>query len=245
MAAVAGKLRTKPFLVGSPFFKGGSVFKCTNVYTTRFVHLRMQGDEVYAPKSLFRLFIGVSLVALLTVSVLATGQARDALSDGSSDLGVLHWQGNGLRLEMAPLSHDQVRSFFAARGFDALAVDHIVKEGCVFRSAIGNQASDPAAPHITIDQSEWRLFVNADVRKLRTRADWQPLWQRLNVETAPRVAFKWALFPPHQEFASADYNWGMITFGLAPGTRFDLEVVWREGTERRVKLFKNVECAKQ
>lgn len=181
------------------------------------------------------------------VSAVAPGHAQDTRCGETGDLDpdVLRWQGGGLCLETAPLSHDLVRSFFAGRGFDTVAVEHIIQDGCVFRSAIGHQASEPTAAAITIDQNEWRLFVDGDVRKLRTRADWQSVWQNLNVETTPRVAFKWALFPPYQEFEPADYNWGMITFGLAPGTRFDLEVVWREGAERRVKLFKNLECAQR
>jgi|GEM_PF-2185619 len=205
----------------------------------------MQGDEVSALKSMFRRLSPAFLLAVLMVSAVSFGHAQDTRCGETGDLGpdVLRWQGGGLCLETASLSHDLVRSFFAGRGFDATAVDLIIQDGCVFRSAIGHQGDDPAAPPITIDQSAWRLVVDGDVRKLRTRADWQPVWRRLNVETAPRVAFKWALFPSFQEFAPADYNWGMITFGLAPGTRFDLEVVWREGAERRVKLFKNLECA--
>ena len=153
-----------------------------------------------------------------------------------------------MRLETAALVHDQVRGFFIGRGFDDAGVNVLVNEACLFRSAIGNAATDPNASHITIDQSEWSLFVEGEggeARKLRTRADWQPVWDRMGVDVEQRVAFKWALFPPQQQFAPTDYNWGMITFGLPPGTRFDLEIVWHEGEHKRTKRFKGMECAKQ
>lgn len=159
--------------------------------------------------------------------------------------GVFRWEGEGLRIETQALVHDQVRGFFIGRGFDEAGVNVLVNEACLFRSAIGNQALDPKAPHITINQREWRIFVGDEEHKLRTRKDWQPVWDRLNVDTEQRVAFKWALFPQTQEFAPTDYNWGMITFGLAPGTRFDLEIVWREGEQKRTKRFEGMECAKQ
>lgn len=168
-----------------------------------------------------------------------------AQETGLDGPGVFRWQGDGLRLETAALVHDQVRGFFIGRGFDDAGVNTLVNEACLFRSAIGNGATDPKAPIVTIDQRDWRVFVNGQAHKLRTRNDWAPVWDRLGVEMEQRVAFKWALFPPQQEFKPADYNWGMITFGLPPGTRFDLDVVWHEGEAKRTKRFKGMECAQK
>lgn len=168
--------------------------------------------------------------------------AQDANLEGPD---VHRWNGHGLRIETAALSHDQVRGFFIGRGFNEVGVNALIDEGCMFRSAIGNDATDPDALHLTIHQDEWRLFVDGEERKLRTRADWLPVWDRLGVDVEQRVAFKWALFPETQIFAPTDYNWGMITFGLPPGTRFDLELVWHEGKIKRTKRFQGMECAKQ
>jgi len=184
-------------------------------------------------------------VAFLFSALVLTSASASSQETGLDGPGVFRWQGDGLRLETAALVHDQVRGFFIGRGFDAKGVDVLVNEACLFRSAIGNASTDPAAPDITIDQSEWRIFVNGGERELRTRSDWDPVWDRLNVGIEQRVAFKWALFPPEQQFKPTDYNWGMLTFGLPPGTRFDLEVVWHEGDHKRSKRFEGMECAKQ
>lgn len=186
-----------------------------------------------------------ALLAMFTAGFVLPSQAQET---GLVGPDVFRWQGDGLKLETAALVHDQVRGFFIGRGFDEAGVQTLVDEACLFRSAIGHDATDPQAPHTIIDQSEWRIFVHGDdgpPRKLRTRSDWEPVWDLLNVDMEQRVAFKWALFPPEQQFATNDYNWGMITFGLAPGTKFDLEITWRQGEEKRAKRFEGMECAAQ
>ncbi|MCW8914816.1 MAG: hypothetical protein OQK24_03065 [Magnetovibrio sp.] len=184
----------------------------------------------------------ILLTLFAVLGMTAPALAQEAGLEGP---GVYRWKGDGLRIETQALVHDQVRGFFTGRGFGDAGLDVLVNEGCFFRSSIGNEATNPKAPHITINQSEWRIFVDGEERKLRTRADWLPVWDRLGVDVEQRVAFKWALFPTTQEFAPNDYNWGMITYGLAPGTRFDLELVWHQGGEKRTMRFEGMECAKQ
>ncbi len=178
----------------------------------------------------------------LSLSAVSPVMAQEAGLEGP---GVFRWKGDGFRIETQALVHDQVRGFFTGRGFDEAGLSILVNEACLFRSSIGNAETDPNAPGITIDQNDWRIFVGGEERKLRTRSDWPPVWDRLGVDVEQRVAFKWALFPAYQEFAPNDYNWGMITFGLAPGTQFDLEIVWRQDGEKRTKRFEGMECAKQ
>ena len=36
---------------------------------------------------------------------------------------------------------------------------------------------------------------------------------------------------------------GMVTFGLAPGSRFDLEVKWRQKDQTRSLRFDGMRCA--
>lgn len=196
--------------------------------------------------------LGLVAVPGLVAAVLVVGWASRAEAQGApeelqtptSETAVWRWQADGLRFETAALPPDRVRSFMAARGFGEAARDLVIDEGCIFRSAIGNLSSTPGAPQITLDQREWRVFVNGEVRRLRMRPDWPAVWDRLNVAKSPRVAFNWALFPPQQRFAPVDYNWGLLSFGLQPGTRFDVEIVWREGDQRRTARFENLECAK-
>lgn len=182
-------------------------------------------------------------IAAILTAFLTSGSAG-AQETGLEGPGVFRWNADGLRLETAALVHDQVRGFFIGRGFDERGIDVLLSEACLFRSAIGNSATAANAPDVHIDQSEWRVHVNGETRPIRRRLDWTAVWDRLGVGTEQRVAFKWALFPPRQTFKPNDYNWGMITMGLPPGTRFDLDVVWHVGDQKHVHRFAGMECAK-
>ncbi len=151
----------------------------------------------------------------------------------------------GLSLELAPLTLDQTRAFFIGRGFDPAAADAIARDGCVFRSNIGNRVDDPAGPATEIDLALWRVDAGAGWRPLRLKEDWMRQWDAAHPGGRAAVAFRWALFPTRQTFGPGDYNWGMITFGLAPGTGFDLDVRWRSGGEAHGRILRRLRCAAQ
>ncbi len=157
---------------------------------------------------------------------------------------VIRWQGDGLRLEMAALSREQIEAFFIGRGFEPAAAVVISADGCVFRSNIGQLSDRPDALPLTSDLAAWRVSVNGVRYELRTRNDWAPVWQEKRIAPGPRTAFRWALFPTLQTFGPTDYNWGMITFGQPPGTRFDLKIAWRTGKALHETKFTGLECSK-
>ena len=78
---------------------------------------------------------------------------------------------------------------------------------------------------------------------MKTREDWRGEWEALGVPQSARIAFEWALYPTEQQYRPGDYNWGMSAMDLAPGTRFDLEVVWHQHGERRSTVIRGMECA--
>ncbi len=154
-------------------------------------------------------------------------------------LPVRRWSKGALSGELQPLLFDQTRAFFSARGFGNKTAETLVQNGCVFRSSIGNRGDGPTA---ALDLSDWRVETRDGSGRPKLRSDWDPEWQAAGVGSQARIAFRWALFPDAQAFAPGDYNWGMITFGLAPGTRFDLVITWTEdGNVRETKLG-GLEC---
>ena len=151
---------------------------------------------------------------------------------------------NGLKLELAPLPPDTVRAFFMGRGFGSKHADHLVATGCVFRSAIGSSRQQANAPPVTTDLAQWRILrPGRPAAVLKTREQWQEEWRQRGLDEDARVAFYWALFPTRQTFAAGDYNWGMLTFALPPGSRFDLKLVWQENARTREALMKDLTCA--
>jgi len=163
-------------------------------------------------------------------------------SDAQESAPTFRWQGEGLRLETSALSRDQVLGFFIGRGFDLKTATFFAEEGCVFRSAIGRQKDSDPTRSVSIDLKQWRVMVQGKSHTMRTRKQWDVIWDRMGVDESARVGFKWALFPPQQTFGPNDYNWGMLTFSQPPGTDFDLEIVWTFGVETKTHTIEGLKC---
>ena len=180
--------------------------------------------------------------ALVFSAVLAAGAAASA-QDLPDPLPARPWQSGGLSLEVQPLLHDQTRAFFLGRGFDQASAERIAREGCVFRSSIGNAFGKADAPPVGVDLGDWKTVSPLGTIPVKRRVDWDRDWDAAGASTAAKVAFRWALAPDAQTYEPTDYNWGMITFALPPGTRFDLHLRWREGTSEKTGIIDNLECA--
>jgi len=209
----------------------------------------------------------VLLAFLLTVALLAVGYTL--LSSRASHAqsvnfktAPLKWSGHGLKLELQTMPLDLVRAFFLGRGFSKENAEIIAQHGCIFRSAIGNSGTKASDPATTIDLNKWRskrripalpdkgwtiyppLASSALPFPPLTREDWDKFWQKRKISEGARTALYWALFPTKQTYQASDYNWGMISFALAPQTRFNLEVHWQMAGVPQKHVFKNLECGK-
>ncbi|MCP4933559.1 MAG: hypothetical protein GY927_05000 [bacterium] len=164
----------------------------------------------------------------------------------SADLNtsVIKWSGGGLKLELQAMPLDLVRAFFLGRGFSAIDADYIAKTGCIYRSALGNNGVKSGDPATVIELTKWRIIGPKEPQVIQTRQQWAKIWDNRKVSKNAKVAFHWALFPTSQSYRSSDYNWGMISFNMPPGTRFDLEVRWRSGDVEKNKMLKKLECGK-
>lgn len=149
------------------------------------------------------------------------------------------WQEFGLSLDIEALEPDQVRAFFTGRGFSSEEAGFVATNGCIFRSAIGNAGTNKTDPEISIDLTEWRINERGQVK---IREDWDAVWKKRGADEDAQTAFHWAIFPTRQNFGPTDYNWGFLSFGLSPGTSFDLEIIWRLGRQKHVKQMKALKC---
>lgn len=182
----------------------------------------------------------MKLAAWMLAGMLSAG-----LAAGAEASAPIRLERDGLKLELAPLEPDQVRAFFTARGFTSADAEHIVATGCVFRSAIGSAFTKVGDPEVSAALAEWRITPPGEApRPPRAREDWEAIWKQRGVAEEPATAFYWSLFPTEQTFSATDYNWGFLTFGLAPGTRFTLDLAWRSAGQTHTARMEGLECGK-
>lgn len=180
----------------------------------------------------------------LTLLLLCAGPASAAVqpvTEEGSGLPGWQWQGDGAAFTFNQRLPDQTRAFFQGRGFLPAQAEPLARD-CVFQIIIRNDAA--ATAPLVLNLAEWRVLpAGGTAQPLKLEAEWQKEWERHQVSQAARIAFRWALFPTEQRFAPGDWNMGMITLGLTPGSRFDLEVVWHSGAQERHQRFPAMHCA--
>lgn len=181
------------------------------------------------------------LLGILLLSATPALAAVQQTAEEGSGLPGWQWQGYGASFTFNQRLPDQTRAFFQGRGFLPEQAEPLAAD-CVFQAIIRNGA-EAAAP-LTLNLTEWRVTpAGGSAQPLKLEAEWQEQWEHLGVSQPARIAFRWALFPTEQHFAPGDWNMGMITLGLPPGSRFDLEVVWRSGAQEKRQRFPAMQCA--
>ncbi len=150
------------------------------------------------------------------------------------------WQGHGALFRLTQRLPDQTRAFFLARGFAPDDADFLARN-CVFQTLFKNIDSAAGAT-LTYNLDAWQVHALGTTRDMLTRERWSGIWEARGLAQAARIAFEWSLLPTRQRYQPADYNWGMTTFGLEPGTRFDLDFFWERGGNLYSGRFEGVEC---
>ncbi len=181
-------------------------------------------------------------VLLLALS-LPTAATAGVDTAADPDTGLRRWRLDQppFQLELVQRLPDQTRAFFLARGFPAGVADRIAT-ACVFQTIVRNTGTPGDSPAVTVRLGEWTVYGDGRPRPPRLKEQWLEEWGTA-LATAPRLAFRWATFPTVQTFEPrGDYNWGMISFGLPPGTRFDLDVVWHEDGSTRNARIEGIRC---
>ncbi|MCW8934747.1 MAG: hypothetical protein OQK98_08490 [Gammaproteobacteria bacterium] len=147
-----------------------------------------------------------------------------------------------LELELIQRLPDQTRGFFLARGFSSAVADDIAN-ACVFQTIVRNKGSEVQGRPISISLKSWRIEHEGKLQPLKLKEDWNRQWSDLDVKPSAQLAFRWATFPTEQTFYPVgDYNWGMISFGLAPGKVFDLNLQWKIDNQTYRATIKNIQC---
>jgi hypothetical protein len=148
------------------------------------------------------------------------------------------WNVNGVSVQLVQRLPDQTRAFFMGRGFSTDAAD-IIGQACVFQTIFRNDSKQA----VSYDLGKWEVIHQDNRLPLQVRETWDRRWQTLGVSQSARIAFRWSLLPTRQRFEPGDYNWGMTSFGLVPGERFDLALTIDHGGHPVNARILAVECA--
>ncbi len=197
-------------------------------------------------------FIVLCCLPLITLAKMETG-LNEVLVDKTTGLKTWQFIQSGLELQLVQRLPDQTRGFFQGRGFTKQQADEIATQ-CVFQTIVKNTGLQKTGEPISISLKTWRISLTNPARKhnlvqgIKLKEDWAEEWLAIQdkekqVKQSARIAFKWATFPSEQTFEpGGDYNWGMISFGLPPGTTFDLLIVWQVGRQSHERWIKNIQC---
>jgi len=158
----------------------------------------------------------VALALAVVFGNCLSGQVETG-SEESSGLSYWEWRHQGMRIRLVQRLPDQTRAFFQGRGFSAEA-SNVIGRSCVFQAILRNDGARPVA----LDLETWEVLFEGQLRPLLTREHWRGRWTDGEVGQRARIALNWSLLPTRQHFEAGDYNWGMISFGLPPGLKFDL-----------------------
>lgn len=149
-------------------------------------------------------------------------------------------QAQGVTLALTQIPPDAARAFYFNRGFPPEAVERYAT-ACVYMTVLRN---DAAPGELSFRLDDWRVQSEGRARPPLSVAEWMAHWQALGLTQAAQIAFRWAQFPPEQEYAVGEWNQGMLTTGLPPGGRFDLIARWTVAGKTYEEKLENVVCAR-
>jgi hypothetical protein len=181
------------------------------------------------------------ILTLTLLTAWATATAASSTTHVDEETGLTTWQAEtaDVQVRLTQISPDQARAFYQARGFSAAAAERYAAE-CVFMTVVRNVGTAPIEHRL----ADWRYGVAGQPpRAIRSKAQWERLWQQTGVSEAALIAFNWAQFPAIQTFAPGDWNQGMTTYSVPRGGRFDLRFVWRSDGKMLSGTLEQVQCA--
>ena len=157
--------------------------------------------------------------------------------------GITTWKihTHGINLSITQILPDQSRAFYVNRGFTLKQTESFASS-CVYMAIMRNDTA-PGTIHFT--QSNWLVMTNKKSYPLVSVNSWLKKLKEQKVNNQALIAFRWAQFPPEQEYeVGGDWNQGMLSIGLPPDSLFDLIVRWDIAGKPYSTTLKGVRCAK-
>jgi hypothetical protein len=192
------------------------------------------------PLSSFSIKLALMLAVFCSMQSYADETIVKHGEDPTTGLKSWLWDNGGFYLELTQRLPDQTRGYFESRGFDNASTE-IAGTSCIFQTMIKNSGTDSSVV-ITADLDEWQVISGNTIKPMLLREYWQKLWLDRNQSESAKIAFEWSLLPTKVKYEINDYNWGMSSYGLVPGSRFDLLFFWYQDGKKFNGRINDVIC---
>ena len=185
----------------------------------------------------------IMLLCMLVALVSACTDERVLHSvDDDNGLQKWHFIDGDIEIELVQRLPDQSRALFMKHEFSRDVVEDLALS-CMMQTIIRNSGKSGSGQAVLIDLAQWRMQHKGRESGIRLKEQWLASWSDEQASPAARLIVRWGLFPTQQEYLPGDYNWGLTTYGIAPGSVFDLAVSWEEGGEPRSGKINDIVCA--
>ncbi|WP_455366921.1 hypothetical protein [Kaarinaea lacus] len=163
-------------------------------------------------------------------------------TDEDAQLPFWEWRDGVSSLRLVQRLPDQTRAFFMARGFNKKQAE-VIAQSCIFQTVYKNISTAARPSIIEYDLRQWKVMYQGKALPLKTKEIWKAEWEQVNASQKVQIAFLWALIPTQQRYEPQDYNWGMTSYNLPPGEKFDLQIVWLQDDQKRTATIHDIQCA--
>lgn len=186
-----------------------------------------------------------AFIRSLAIGFILLSCSSEALQsiDIDSATGVKTWEthAHGVHLLLRQILPEQAQAFYLNRGFTLQQVEAYTSS-CIYMAVLRNDNA-PGAIHFI--SNDWSVLVDGKPHALVSVDSWVQRLTNDKVKKSALVAFRWAQFPPEQEYApGGDWNQGMLSVGLPPGTRFDVIANWDLDGKMYAAKLQGVQCAR-
>lgn len=181
------------------------------------------------------------LACTLLLLVSAVAQAAQQVSVEPAT-GIRTWSTShaGVHFSLTQILPQQADAFYVNRGFSVAQIEPY-STACVYMTVLRN---DTAPGVIHFNRKNWAVTHNGQQHRAKTVSEWLEFFTARGVGKPALIAFRWAQFPPEQEYEpGGDWNQGMLAVGLPAGASFDIEARWDVDGRDFSTMLKGVECA--
>jgi len=176
------------------------------------------------------------LLSVTAVAGITTG------IDESAKLPFWEWNDQSVSLRLVQRLPEQSIGFFMARKF-SMENAVLIANNCMFQTVFKNISEASMPVLVEYNLNEWNIIFDGKTQKPKTRENWLEVWKNKNIDPSSKIAFEWALMPTIQKYQQGDYNWGMTSFGLPPGTVFNLQGKILVNNEIVIINIPSIQCA--
>ncbi len=158
------------------------------------------------------------------------------------DTGAKTWEisSHGVFFSLTQILPEQLQAFYVNRGFTLKQIEPY--SSCVFMTVLRNDSA-PAEIHFV--SNEWSVMSEGKSHRLTSVDEWVRRWEKEGIKKPAIIAFRWAQFPIEQTYQpGGDWNQGMLSIGLAPGSHFDVIARWDIKGKAYESKLNGVQCAK-